>query len=395
MSLAHRLSCVTLPALVLALGGGCTQLDLTRPMPWPLGPKDSVGTPNKVVAMWADTVLYQPGSPPTRGFGGRLMFYGEDDGKPIKVDGSLVVYAFDEEGRAPNNVKPDRKYVFTREQVAKHYSKSDLGNSYSFWLPWNEVGGPQKEVSLIVRFFPADGDVLVGKQSRHLLPGRTDLACRQAAEPWQQARNQGPWGRGPVAGEQGSGVRQVSYDAPAGAWQPPGEGDGVGPAGYTQPGMTTTTIVVPPRFGRQVPVAAAGSRINRRRTGTAQAAGQSPAKGPSQAGYAQQAPTQQAATQQQALAGQQVFGQGPVLPGRAFAAQQAPGQQQADCLPATRQPPSGPTGRPTNGRDLWPQRLGGSPYHRGPGLQPPATPGAVWTVPAAGPTSQQYEQPGW
>ena len=84
-----------------------------------------------------------------------------------------MVYAFDEDGRDPSNAKPDRKYVFTKEQFAKHYSKSNIGHSYSVWIPWDEVGGPQKQISLIVRFTPDKGDVVVGEQTRHLLPGRT------------------------------------------------------------------------------------------------------------------------------------------------------------------------------------------------------------------------------
>ena len=48
---------------------------------------------------WSDTILTQTGHPPIRGFGGRLMFYEGKSEEPIKVDGTLVVYAFDETNR--------------------------------------------------------------------------------------------------------------------------------------------------------------------------------------------------------------------------------------------------------------------------------------------------------
>ena len=133
------------------------------------GPEE--GTPVRLIGTWTDTVLYQGAKTPQRGFGGRLIFYGNDGNDPILVDGQLVVYAFDETNREPTDNKPTRRYVFPPDQVARHMSKSELGPSYSFWLPWDVVGGPQTEVSLIARFEPKDGAVVIGEQTRHLLPG--------------------------------------------------------------------------------------------------------------------------------------------------------------------------------------------------------------------------------
>ena len=129
------------------------------------------GIPVRMVGAWTDTVLSRPGEKSQRGFGGRLMFYGEDNDKPILVDGQLVVYAFDEMGREPTDNKPTRRYVFPPDQVTLHMSKSDLGATYSFWLPWDEAGGPQTEVSLICRFEPRGGAVITSEQTRHRLPG--------------------------------------------------------------------------------------------------------------------------------------------------------------------------------------------------------------------------------
>ncbi len=117
-----------------------------------------------------------------RGFGGRLLFYSGDKPEPIKVDGTLTVYVFDETNRDPNNAKPDRKYVFTKEQLSSHYSKSKLGHSYSVWLPWDETGGPQKEISLIARFTPEKGGVVVGEQNKQILPGKTQIIVKNPAD---------------------------------------------------------------------------------------------------------------------------------------------------------------------------------------------------------------------
>ena len=54
-------------------------------MPWPFHKDDPVGKPDKVVAVWTDTVASTAGQPPIRGFGGRLMFYQGSTDLPIKV----------------------------------------------------------------------------------------------------------------------------------------------------------------------------------------------------------------------------------------------------------------------------------------------------------------------
>jgi hypothetical protein len=145
---------------------------------WPFRDKDEPreGIPVRMVGTWTDSVLTKAGEKPQRGFGGRLMFYDKDEKDPIKVDGQLIVYAFDETDRDPTDNKPTRRYVFPAEQVQLHMSKSELGTSYSFWLPWDEAGGPKTEVSLICRFEPKGGAVVTSEQTRHPLPGSAPVA---------------------------------------------------------------------------------------------------------------------------------------------------------------------------------------------------------------------------
>lgn len=158
--------------MLLAATTGCSALKLQTPKVWPFA-DDKPGSPTSVVALWTDTVKYQPNQLPQRGFGGRLMFYEKNKKDPVKVEGTLVVYAFEERSGVSDKVRPDRKYVFTKEQLARHYSESKIGHSYSVWLPWDVAGGGQKEISLIVRFMPEKGNVVVSDQSKNLLPGAT------------------------------------------------------------------------------------------------------------------------------------------------------------------------------------------------------------------------------
>jgi hypothetical protein len=140
---------------------------------WPFRDKDKPqeGMPVRMVGTWTDTVMTQSGQKPQRGFGGRLLFYDKEGKNPILVDGQLVVYAFDETNRQATDNKPTRRYVFPADQMSIHMSKCEMGASYSFWLPWDEAGGPKTEVSLICRFEPKGGAVVTGEQTKHLLPG--------------------------------------------------------------------------------------------------------------------------------------------------------------------------------------------------------------------------------
>ncbi len=175
MKIHHHFSALVFQLLLIVLTG-CTSLGLKKPDVWPLNSGDNKPiVPNQVVANWTNTVMYQGSRIPVRGFGGRLLFYADGKKDPVKVDGTLVVYAFDEKNRDPNNAKPDRKFVFTKEQLATHYSKTKMDyHSYSVWLPWDEAGGEQREISLIVRFMPEKGNVLVGELTKQILPGKTE-----------------------------------------------------------------------------------------------------------------------------------------------------------------------------------------------------------------------------
>jgi hypothetical protein len=155
------------------LVGGCAVIDL----PDKLDLDESKAKPErpvKMTAMWTDTVLVEAG---VVGFGGRIMFYGKGEEDPIQVEGELSVFAYDDTNDVGENPMPARKYVFRAEDLKGHYSKSKLGHSYSFWIPWDRVGGPRKQVSLIARFKSAQGGVVMSEMTKHLLPGTAPSAA--------------------------------------------------------------------------------------------------------------------------------------------------------------------------------------------------------------------------
>ena len=129
-----------------------------------------VPQPTRIVSIWAPDVLNTQGQVSTQGFGGRLYFY-DAENKTIPVDGQLIIHAYDDSDDA-DNTTPDKKFVFTAEQLKRHHGKCELGSSYSIWIPWQPVGGRQRQISLVPTFSSSTGIRLVGHQTQNLLPGK-------------------------------------------------------------------------------------------------------------------------------------------------------------------------------------------------------------------------------
>lgn len=181
--------CLLLLLTVVGLSTGCTTFgDWGKAkdyVEWPLSrfAKD-YQKPQRIAVIWSPDVMTVPGKPAMRGFGGRLYFYNEKS-VAVPVKGELMIYGYEEP--APNvggaalhpsekkNV-PDKKYKFSPEQFAERFSKSDLGASYSIWIPWDEAGGNVKRVSLIPIFKLDDEQVVYGDPAELTLPGRTPQA---------------------------------------------------------------------------------------------------------------------------------------------------------------------------------------------------------------------------
>ena len=136
--------------------------------------EEPVVAPKSLAVVWTTTVLEKQAAEATRGFGGVVTFYDADQDRPVRVHGDLTIYAYDEHSRKTDNSSPDRKYVFTREQLEKHYGDGPTGPTYHIWVPWDRVGGPRQDVSLILRFDPAEGKAVMSNSSRAVLPGAND-----------------------------------------------------------------------------------------------------------------------------------------------------------------------------------------------------------------------------
>ena len=171
---------VILGSITLGLAG-CKTLSesaktLDDSMPWnaeQAAKRQHEDSAARIVAIWTHDILSTPDNGAVQGFGGRMYFYNRRQ-EAVEVEGQLIVYAFDDTGlsvadhtqRAPN-----RKYVFREDKLESHLSESELGPSYSFWIPWQKLGGHERKISLVPVFIPKHGEVINGLFSKVVLPG--------------------------------------------------------------------------------------------------------------------------------------------------------------------------------------------------------------------------------
>jgi hypothetical protein len=219
---------------------GCTSLTTTSTTAVPSIPsleklfekEEPIVEPKGVAVVWTNAVFEKEGSRSTRGFGGMVTFYGEDRKKPVRVDGGLTIYAYENMARDEEDPIPDRKYVFKPEQLAKHYDQGTLGPSYSIWIPWDAVGGPRKEIGLIARFDSVAGTTVMGRPTHNVLEGPARRRTLQETSAGKPSDRVTPF-------------PSIEKARPFGVKES-GESESAGPR------MKTVTLTVPSRAGQSV-----------------------------------------------------------------------------------------------------------------------------------------------
>lgn len=180
MTKATYRCCVATCWMLMIATAGCSTLtgskdtkNSKKEASWSLFKKKDYQVPQSINVTWTYDIFTKEGKPPTRGFGGRLYFYNEKS-QAIPVEGELTVYGFDDTNRSHDGSSiesADKRFRFTAEQFTTHFSESELGASYSIWIPWDAAPGTQKKIMLIPTFKTKDGPVLRGNAATVLLPG--------------------------------------------------------------------------------------------------------------------------------------------------------------------------------------------------------------------------------
>jgi hypothetical protein len=246
MKLFSAIGCL---CLIFTTGTGCSSLSSTgnhwnplKPLSAPQESQTPV-EPASMAVVWKDSVYEQPGVPSVKGFGGRFFIY-DAQNNPIKSDGELIVYGYDESNPIHSDgshTGADKKFVFPSDKFQHHFSDSDLGASYSVWIPWEKVGGPRKSITLIPIFKTNSGNVLRCGQSLVVLPGRTPQTANASTNGSQITNTPNLVAQAsfqqPIAEQSNGHISQVSANT-----------DILG----KKSGIRTTTFSLPPSLGKKM-----------------------------------------------------------------------------------------------------------------------------------------------
>jgi hypothetical protein len=230
--------------LLVPLLAGCSG---TRLLSWPWL-KDEIPTASdrnpvhRIICMWEPSEGRGPDGLPARGFAGQVLFFTRTSSVPVKIEGDVRVYVFDELGPAGDPTKPLHQFDFLRSEEGdawnRHLTISTLGPSYSVFIPYTRRGRHEARCAVQVRYTPPGGLPLFSDMATIVLPGPSDSGAGQPAvqpqplpQPVQTVSHyiDGPYGRQLVGG------------APPPGWQPGPQASNVVPSSTQAIGSVVRT----------------------------------------------------------------------------------------------------------------------------------------------------------
>ena len=135
---------------------------------------DLTTDPSRIAVIWKEDVLQSGAARPVKGFTGRIYFYNGSN-EIVPVDGQLNVYGYDDSDLVKQRV-PNIHFIIEADKFADHYSPSNLGPSYTIWIPWEEYGGHRKSITLIPVFKTRSNKIIQGNADYVTLSGKVRQA---------------------------------------------------------------------------------------------------------------------------------------------------------------------------------------------------------------------------
>lgn len=198
--------------LLLPLLAGCSGARLFS-LPWQ---KDKIVTADaknpvhRIVCMWEPSEGRRPDGMPARGFAGQILFFTRTSSTPVRVEGDVKIYVFDDQGPNGNPTLPISEFDFVKSSEGdawnRHLTVTTLGPSYNVFVPYMRRGGHQARCALQVRLV-ANGDApIFSDVATIVLPGPSVQTEDPSLLPTSQPAPSrtlshfvdGPFGRQPV-----------------------------------------------------------------------------------------------------------------------------------------------------------------------------------------------------
>lgn len=164
----HRSRLMNLLGLLLLFSSGCSSLQLFGPRVVEADAKHPVG---EILCIWEAAEGRGLDNHPCRGFGGQILFFAAGRKAPVKVNGDVRVYVFDDEGVNGDPSLPLHQFDFPGAAWNALLRPSNLGTSYQIFIPYTRKGQKQTTCSVRVSFTPEGGLPIYSKAATVDLPG--------------------------------------------------------------------------------------------------------------------------------------------------------------------------------------------------------------------------------
>lgn len=125
----------------------------------------------RVIGIWEPSEGQGLEGVPSRGFAGQILFFTRGSNSPVRVDGDVRIYLFDDQGTPEEQAKPIHQFDFKDKAWTVHLQNGTLGPSYHVFIPYTRRHPYQCRCSLRVRLTPESGAPVFSDTVQITLPG--------------------------------------------------------------------------------------------------------------------------------------------------------------------------------------------------------------------------------
>lgn len=140
----------------------------------------------QIIGLWQHADGNDPDGRPCKGFSGQILFLSNGSPVPVKIDGDVRIYLFDDQGTLEEQAKPLRVFEFDSGSWDVHLAQSTLGLTYTVFIPYTRRGVTDANCSLRIRLKPKQGPVVFSDFSNMPLNGNKKPQRGDDAKPFSE-----------------------------------------------------------------------------------------------------------------------------------------------------------------------------------------------------------------
>ena len=151
---------------------GCSSLNVSNLLPSKIPEATAKNPVSAILAIWEPSEGQGVDQLPSRGFAGQILFITRRNAEPVKINGDVRIYVFDDAGDDSKQGKPIHQFDFSAEAWNRHLQSNSLGPSYHCFIPYSRKdNSSQTHCALRVRLTTKDGRTTYSDMVSVVLPG--------------------------------------------------------------------------------------------------------------------------------------------------------------------------------------------------------------------------------